>query len=192
MILWDVNSNSSWVEALKGNTNGELILAQARALERMQKAGIVPKHQILDNQKSGAYEEAIRASGMTFELVPPDNHHRNMAEKAIQTFKDHFAGVLSGCAPTFPFHLWCQLLPQVERQLLLLCQSRLHPNLSAYAHVYGHHDYNRHPFIPIGMEALVHDKPHKRRTYLEHYKKVFVLGRSPNHYQCWKFWSTMT
>ncbi len=81
-----------------------------------------------------------------------------MAEKAIQTFKDHFVGVLSGCAPTFPLHLWCQLFPQVERQLLLLHQSWLHPNLSAYAHVYGHHDYNRHPFIPIGMVALVHDK----------------------------------
>ena len=156
----------------------------------MQKLGIFPKHQILDNQKLAAYEEAICASGMTFELVPPDNHLCNMAEKAIQTFKDHFIGVLSGCAPTFPLHLGCQLLPQVERQLLLLCQSRLHPNLSAYAHVYGHHDYNRHPFIPIGMEALAHNKPHKRRTYAEHCKKAFVLGTSPDHYRCWKFWST--
>ena len=170
------------MEALKVDTGGDLILAQARALERMQKAGIVPKHQILDNQKSAAYEEAICTSGMTFELVPPDNHRCNMAEKAIQTFKDHFVGVLSGCAPTFPLHLWCQLLPQVERQLLLLCQSRLHPNLSAYAHVYGHHDYNRHLFIPIGMEALVHNKPHKFRTYAEHCKKAFVLGTSPDHY----------
>ena len=153
----------------------------------MQKAGIVPKHQILDNQKSVAYEEAIRASGMTFELVPPNDHCRNMAEKAIQTFKDHFVGVLSGCAPTFPLHLWCQLLPQVERQLLLLRQSRLHPNLSAYAHVHDHHDYNMHLFIPIGMEALIHNKPHKRRTYLKHCKKTFVLGTSPDHNPCWKF-----
>jgi hypothetical protein len=42
------------------------------------------------------------------------------------------------------------------------------------------------------MEALVHDKPHKRRTYAEHCKKAFVLGTSPDHYQCWKFWSTRT
>jgi hypothetical protein len=129
-----------------------------------------------------AYEEAIRASGMTFELVPPNDHRRNMAEKAIQTFKDHFVSILSGCAPTFPLHLWCQLLPQVERQLLLLRQSRLHPNLSAYAHVYNHHDYTRHPFIPIGMEALIHNKPHKRCTYAENCKKMFVLGTSPDHY----------
>ena len=83
------------MEALKDNTGGELILVQARALERMQKAGIVPKHQILDNQKLAAYKEAIHASGMTFKLVPPGDHPPNMAEKAIKTFKDHFVGVLS-------------------------------------------------------------------------------------------------
>ncbi len=120
----------------------------------MQKAGIVPKHQVLDNQASAAYKKAIGNSDMTYELVPPDDHQCNMVKKAIQTFKDHFVGVLSGCAPIFPMHLWCKLLPQVERQLLLLQQSRLHPNLSAYAHVYGHHDYNKHPFIPIKMEPL--------------------------------------
>jgi hypothetical protein len=46
-----------------------------------------------------------------------------MAERAIQTFKDHFIGVLSGCSTTMPIHLWCQLLPQIEWQLLLLHQS---------------------------------------------------------------------
>jgi hypothetical protein len=115
-----------------------------------------------------------------------------MAENAIQTFKDHFVGILSGYALTFPLHLCCQLLPQVEWQLLLIQQSGLHPNLSAYAHVYGHHDYNKHPFVPIRVEALVHDKPHKRQTYAEHCKKVFVLGTSTKHYWCWKFWSTAT
>ncbi len=98
---------------------------------------------------------------MAYELVPLDDHQCNMAEKAIQTFKVHFVGILSSYAPTFPLHLWCQLLQQVERQLHLLQQLQLQPNISAYVHVYGHHDYNKHPFVPIGMEALVHGKPHK-------------------------------
>jgi hypothetical protein len=42
------------------------------------------------------------------------------------------------------------------------------------------------------MEALVHDKPHKRRTYAEHCTKVFVLGTSTEHYRCWKFWTPTT
>ncbi len=151
---------------------GELILARARALARMQHCGLIPKHQILGNQASADYKAAIKASGMTYELIPPEEHQHNMAKKAIQTFKDHFVRVLSSCAPSMPIHLWCQLLPQVERQLLLLCQSRAHPNLLAYAHVYEHHDYNWHPFVPTSMEALVHDKPHKHRTYAEHCTKA--------------------
>jgi hypothetical protein len=78
--------------------------------------GAHTKHQILENQASAEYKAAIEASGMIYELVPPKEHQRKMAEKAIQTFKDHFVGVLSGCAPSMPIHLWCQLLPQVERQ----------------------------------------------------------------------------
>jgi hypothetical protein len=134
----------------------------------MKKAGIVLKHQVLDNQASAAYKKAISNSDMTYKLFPPDDDQHNMAEKAIQPSRDNFVGILSSCAPTFPLHLWCQLVPQVEQQLLLLQQSQLHPNLSTYAHVYGHHCYNKHPFVLIGMEVLVHDKPHKCQTYVKH------------------------
>jgi hypothetical protein len=74
MTILDVDSNSSWAEALKDNTSGKLILAQARALEQMQKASIVPKHQVLDNQASAAYKKAISNPDMTYELVLPDDH----------------------------------------------------------------------------------------------------------------------
>ncbi len=120
MVLYDVDSNLLWAEPMKNQTGGELIFTRNWALTRMRQQGINPKQQILDNQASKSYKDAIRASGMTYQLVPPDDHRRNMAEKAIQTFKDHFIRVLSGCAATMPIHLWCQLLPQIKRQLLLL------------------------------------------------------------------------
>ncbi|KAL3781993.1 hypothetical protein HJC23_013821 [Cyclotella cryptica] len=123
----------------------------------MRVCGLAPTRQVLDNEASTAYKQAIRDSGMTYQLVPPDDHRRNLAEKAIQTWKDHFIAALSGTAEKFPLHLWCQTLPQMECQLNLLRQSRLHPKLSAYAHLYGHHDYNALPFVPIGMEALMLD-----------------------------------
>ncbi len=192
MILHNMNSNSLWAEAIKNNTEGKLILARQHALAGMKRCGIVPMHQILNNQASAAYKIAIETSKMTYQLVPPDNHRQNMAEKAIQTFKNHFISVLSGCAPTMLMHLWGQLLPQVELQLLLLRQSQVNPNMSAYAHLYGQHNYNKHPFVQIGMEALVHDKPHRQRTYAEHCRKTFVLSTSTKHYQCWKFWSNNT
>jgi hypothetical protein len=57
--------------------------------------------------------------------------------------------------------------------------------MSAYAHVYqGQHDYNKHPFVPIGMELLVHVKPHKQQTYAQHCNKGHVIGTLFEHYQC--------
>ena len=129
-----------------------------------------------------AYHTEIRDTNMTFQLVPPDDHRRNLAERSIQTWKDHFFGVLSGTASTFPLHLWCQIIHQAEWQLLLLQQARVNPTISAYAHVYSTHDYNSSPFVPIGMETLVHDKPKKRRTFAEHFSKLFVVGTSFKHY----------
>jgi hypothetical protein len=102
MILHHVDSNFSWSEAMQNQSGGKLILARAHALARMQRQGLIPKHQILDNQASAEYKAAIETFGMTCELVPPKEHQRNMAEKAIQTFKYHFVGVLSGCAPPCP------------------------------------------------------------------------------------------
>ena len=102
--------------------------------------------------------------------------------------KTHFIGVLRGTAATSPRHLWCQAILQAERQLLLLRQSNVFPKISAYAHVYGAHDCNAAPFVPIGMESLVHDKPHRRKTFAEHCIKGYVLGTSFEHYRAWIIW----
>jgi hypothetical protein len=131
MLLHHIDSNSFWVEPTKNQTEGSLIASQMQALKQMRKQGIVSKHQILDNQCSARMKLAMESttlleglvSKMTYELVPPEDHQRNLAKKLIGTFKNHFIKVLSGCAESMPMHLWCQLLPQVNRQLLLLRQS---------------------------------------------------------------------
>jgi hypothetical protein len=73
--------------------------------------------------------------------------------------KNHFVVVLSGAAAIFPSHLWCQVIPQAERQLLLFSHSNIKLHISSYAHVHGEHDYVAESFVPIDMELLVHDKP---------------------------------
>ena len=67
-----------------------MMLARTRALARMQACHIKPTRQVLDNEASAAYKLSIKESGMDYQLVPPDDHRRNLAEKAIQTWKDHF------------------------------------------------------------------------------------------------------
>ena len=122
---------------------------------------------------------------MSSQLVPPNDDQQNIAEKAIQTWKDHFVSTLCSTMDNFPLHLWCQLIPQMEWQLNLLCQSHSNPKISSYAHPYGHHNYNYCPFVPIRMEALVHDKPHRWKSFSQHCTKGFVLGTSTEHCHCW-------
>jgi hypothetical protein len=74
MILYHVNSNSIWAEPTKTKTEGELILACNRALQCMKAGGIQPTWQVLDNEVSATYKLAITDSGMTYQLVPPDDH----------------------------------------------------------------------------------------------------------------------
>jgi hypothetical protein len=40
------------------------------------------------------------------QLVLPDNHQCNLAERAIQMFKNHFKAVLAGVDDSFPMKLW--------------------------------------------------------------------------------------
>ena len=190
MVLTEIDTNSIWVEAMKNKTEGEMILARRRALARMKKCGILPKKQVLDNEASVNYKQEMAESGMTYELVPPDNHRRNLAEKAIQTWKDHFVAVLSGTAESFPMHLWDRVLPQAELQLTMLRQTNTNPKVSTQ--LYGPHNYNARPFVPIGMEAMVQDKPNKRKTFAQHCSKCYVLGTSMEHYRCWEMYSPKT
>jgi hypothetical protein len=53
--------------------------------------------QILDNEASAAYKQAIMFTWQSkFQLVPPEMHCCNHAERAIRTFKDHFLSILVG------------------------------------------------------------------------------------------------
>ena len=120
MVLYRMDSNSIWAEAMKNRTEDEMILARDRALTRMRATGLTAVHQVLDNEASALYKKAITDSGMPYERVPPDNHRRNLAERLMQTWKAHFISVPSGTATEFPMHLCDLVMPQAEQQLLLL------------------------------------------------------------------------
>ena len=66
------------------------------------------------------------------------------------------------------------------------------PNFSTHSYVYGPHDYNAEPFVPIGMEALVQENPKRRGTFAEHCSKGFFLGTAFEHYRSWIIWTKDT
>ena len=111
MILHEINPNSTWVKPMKNWTKGEIIVTCKRALRRICLCGLNPKHQIIDKEASEKYKEAIRASRMTYHLVPPDDHRCNMSKKYIQFWRDHSITVTSGTSDILPLHLWFQVIP---------------------------------------------------------------------------------
>ena len=94
-----------------------------------------------------------------FQFVPPHQHQQNAAERAIQTFKNHFISGISSVNKYFSVHIWCRLIPQACLVLNLLQQSRINPKLSAYAQVHGAYYFNTTPVAPSGTRVVVHEIP---------------------------------
>jgi len=153
-----------------------------KLIDRLKACGITPKSHILDNEVSAAYTKLIQTNGMDYQLVPPHMHQRNIAEQAIQTWKDHFVAILSGSDTSFPRNMWDLLLPQAKMTLNMLRQSNMTPTVSAYAHLYGPHDYNKHPLAPLGCAVQMHKKPNQQKTWAAHSIDGWYVGTSFEHY----------
>ena len=89
--------------------------------------------QILDNEVSVEFKKTIvKDWGASYQLVPPNMHRRNVAEKAIRTLKAHFLEILARVYPDFPKYMWDNLLLQTELTFNLLIQATLNPIMSAW------------------------------------------------------------
>ena len=72
-------------------------------MERLKSCGHHADLQVLDNEVSAAYQRQITNKWKAdFQLVPPNIHRRNTAERAIRPFKAHFLAILEGVAPDYP------------------------------------------------------------------------------------------
>ena len=79
-----------------------------------------PKLNIMDNKYSIAVNRYITNKNVNYQLVEPNNHHVNAAERATRTFKNYFVAGLSSVHPKLPIYLWDELLPQAFINLNLL------------------------------------------------------------------------
>ena len=113
MVMVEIDSNAILVEPLNSRKDQELTRAYRALMQRIKRAGIIPKKHILDNEVSEAIMKTIIRDEyqMEMELVPPGCHRGNAAEVAIRNFKAHFLSVLTGTADDFPPSLWDRLLP---------------------------------------------------------------------------------
>ena len=68
--------------------------------------------------------------------------------------------------------------------LNMLRSSRIHPHLSAYAHMFGEFDFNKTPLAPPGTKALVHEKPAQRTSWGYNGVEDWYVGPALEHYRC--------
>jgi hypothetical protein len=97
-----------------------MITAYQRVVDRMAISGLGLKHHRLDNKCSEKFKQCIRKNGTIHKLFPPNNHRRNIAKRAIQTFKNHFVSILSSVDDRLPLSLWCHLVKPAKLTVNLL------------------------------------------------------------------------
>ena len=127
---------------------------------------------------------------LEYQLVPPHLHSKNIAERAIKTFKDHFIAGLATIDPTFPIYLWCRLMPQASMILNMMIQSRIHQSLSAYYELMGVFDYNKTTITPVGVTVIIHEKQATRQHWAAHGINEQYIGHVMEHYRYHKVYAT--
>jgi hypothetical protein len=172
-----LDANYIFCKLMKNRTNGKMITAYQRMVDRMKLLALRLKHHHLDNECSAKFKECIAKNGMNHKLVPPNCHHRNIAKRAIQRFKNNFVSILSGINNRFPLSLWCHLVHPEELAGNLLQQINIAPKVSMYAHAHCPWETLLHE-MPICTSGMRGDGPrqteeptnlgHPRRHRLQH------------------------
>jgi hypothetical protein len=185
-ILYEYDSNAILSKPLKTRQALELTTAWTELHLKLRDNGFAPSLHVLDNECSHEMKKAFTKHDVTFQLVPPHVHRRNAAERAIQTWKNHFCSGLATCDPKFPLSEWDLLMPQADLTLNLLRSSRRYPKLSAHACLNKAFNYLNTPLAPPGTRLVAHITPSQRANMAPHGVDGWYVGPSLDHYRCHK------
>ena len=158
MVAYDHDSNTIHAKPMKNCSGSELLKGYTTIHNLLSERGLAPKMHYLNNKCPTVLQPFMTEKDEHFQLVPPHLHRRNSAERAIQTFKNHFIAGLAIVNKKIPVHLCCRFLPHCLLTSKLLRPSRINPKLSAYAQLHGAFNFNRTPLAPLGTKMIIHDK----------------------------------
>ena len=192
LLLYDYDSNAILVEPLKNRKSDSIIAAWKKLVLILEKRGTQPKYFIMDNEASADLKSVLNANDYHLQLVPPENHRKNAAERCIQTFKNHFLAGISSLPSDFPLSEWDHLLQQCQITLLLLRSARSNPKLSSYAYLFGNFDFNKTPLAPPGTRIVIHNRPSSRPSWGYHGDDGYYIGPAMDHYRCVKCFVSKT
>ena len=186
VIAYVYDANAILGVPIKNRQAGTITAAWQTIHHQLQAAGAAPNLWVLDNEASTELKQAMTKKDTKFQLVPPYTHRANAAERAIQTFKNHFKAGLASLDPDFPITEWDRLLDHCFLTLNMLRGARTNPKLSAHAFLFGQFDFNATPLAPPGTKVVIHSKPEKRASWDPNGREGWYIGPSPHHYRCMK------
>jgi hypothetical protein len=102
MVLYDFDSNAILSRPTKTKEASKMTATWTELHEHLRSNGYAPDLHILDNECSHELKKAFQKYNVAFQRVPPHVHRQNAAERAIQTWKNHFCAGLATCGPKFP------------------------------------------------------------------------------------------
>ena len=120
LIIYDWTSKAILALPIENAKDETLVKAFRTQVDYLHKRGFKPKFNIIDNVSSKAIETYLEEAKIGLQLVEPHNHRVNAAERAIQTFKNHFIAGLSTCDAAFLTALWSRLVRQGQDTLNML------------------------------------------------------------------------
>ena len=182
------------VELMKCREGAELVKAYRATYSFFARLTDQPNLQMLDNETSTALNEYLRNEAkVTVELVPPNCHRRNRAERAIQDWKAHFIAGLATVDPNFPIAAWSELVPQASLTINHIRAYTMNRSISAYEGMHGKkYDFVAHPIYPPGVRVVVLEPTDKRESWAPHGLEGFYLGPAPDTYQSYRCWILST
>ena len=162
MVLHDCDRNEILSDTLKYRAESDILQSLTALYKHVTDRGLQSRLHMLYNECSAGMENFIHSAGNQNQLVPPGLHPALIAEREIQTFKNHFISGLSSCDPKLPLHLLCPLIQQVVLTIKLLRPDKLNPQISAEAAALN---FNLTPLLTPRIKVLIFERPGDRRTF---------------------------
>ena len=79
MIICIVDANFMLAASLKNKTSQQLTETYLKLKKEIDKRGFTINMHVLDNEAPESHRDSIENSNSNFQLVPPNNHRRNVA-----------------------------------------------------------------------------------------------------------------
>ena len=87
MVAYDYDSNTIHAKPMKNRSGPEILKGYTKIHNLISERGLAPKMHYLDNECPKVLQQFMTEKDKRFQFVPPHLQRRNLAERAIKTFK---------------------------------------------------------------------------------------------------------